>query len=111
MNGITNNPTNMAATALKIESNGRVVHLLVLSIPGEDENLDLAIHNTASDYEVIPNLTPEYGVSAKNEENYHKDLRKDAHLEGHFVPEFSTNPEWNPGVEEKESIDGENRGD
>ena len=101
----------MAATALKIEKDGKTSHLLILSIPGEDNNLDLAIHNTADDYVVLRNLTPEYGVSSKTEENYHKDLRVDAQIAGHFVPEFSTNREWNPGVEEKESTDGENRGD
>lgn len=111
MTGITNNLISMAATALKIEKDGKVSHLLFVSIPGEDENLDLAIHYTGEDYVILKNLTPEYGVSAKSEEVYHRNLRVDANVAGHFVPEFSTNPEWNPGVEEKESTDGENRGD
>lgn len=101
----------MAATALKIERSGKISHFLMATLPGET-GTDLAFHTTDDKYEINPNLEPKYGVSEKSEDQYHKDLRIDAKKAGEFVPEFSTNPEWNP-VEEEEAKDGagENRGE
>lgn len=101
----------MAATALKIEKGGKTYHFLMVTVPGE-KGTDLAFHGTNDRHEINPEIQPEYGVSEKDEDHYHKDLRIDAKKAGEFVPEFSTNPEWNP-VNEEEAKDGagENRGE
>lgn len=40
---------------------------------------------------------PTEGTHVDNEELYHKTLREEAEKRGHYVPEESTNSEWNPG--------------
>jgi hypothetical protein len=102
---------NMAATALKIKQGDKTYHFLMVTIPGE-KGTDLAFHTTNDKYEIDSKVEPQYGVNAKDEDQYHKDLRVDAEKAGEFIPEFSTNPEWNP-VDEEEAKDGagENRGE
>lgn len=97
----------MAATALKITKGEQTYHLLMVTVKGEN-GTDIAIHNVKSDYIIEQGSKPEYGVSNKEEDLYHKDLRVDALKAGHFMPEFSTNPEWNP-VQEEEAKDGDGK--
>lgn len=96
----------MATTALKIVKNEQEQRLLFMTVSRQDgRGLDVDIFK--ADNEFMPEGTPSLGVSEiVDEAEYHKALRANALQEGHFVPEFSTNPEWNPGyVEEVPSED------
>ncbi len=99
----------MAATALKIKGH----ETFITSVPTAN-GVDLDLHVTGKDFKPIPGVAPALGYDERNEETYHRELRLHYHKEGCFVPEFSTNPEWNPGYVEigKETEDGigENRG-
>jgi hypothetical protein len=44
-------------------------------------------------------------IHEHDEETYHKELRKQASEKGHFVPEESTDYEWNPGYNPENDID------
>lgn len=91
----------MATTALKIVKNGQEERLLFMTVPREDgRGLDVDIFKATDEF--MPEGTPSLGISEMvDEAEYHKALRDNALKEGHFVPEFSTNPEWNPGYVEE----------
>lgn len=91
----------MATTALKITKNGQEQRLLFMTVPrGDGRGLDVDVFKATAEF--MPEGTPSLGVSEMvDEEAYHKALRDNAFKEGHFVPEFSTNPEWNPGYVEE----------
>lgn len=79
----------MAATALNVDGKK------VLAVTTMDEKgLVVQLHDTTGDFQPIGN--PEGFLRSESEEEYHRNLRKDAHAKGHFVKERSTNPEWNP---------------
>lgn len=96
----------MATTALKLENPGqdsvRVKFMTVyIEAPAKDGNdtklfLDVEVH--LCDEEFIPQGRTSKTVQDRSEEEYHKDLRKQAAEKGHFVAEESTNPEWNPVI-------------
>jgi len=83
----------MATTAVLI--NGQ--KMLFMTVPREDGRLDVDIFLANEDY--LPTGTPSIGVSpeVETEEVYHKRLRKDAYEKGHYLPEGSTDREWDPG--------------
>jgi len=79
----------MAATALNV--NGKKV----LAVTTKDEiGLVVQLYNTEGEFS--PTGEPESCVRSETEEEYHRNLRKDAKEKGHFVKEYSTNSEWNP---------------
>src|SRR6188768_2693786 len=101
----------MAATALKKKVGEETTYIMIVSLPSE-EGVDLALHLTGPDYKIDSTKRPEYGVDKRDEETYHRSLRIGASKVGHFVKDFSTNPEWNPEevLEGKEQDGvGENR--
>ena len=83
----------MATTALKVVKEGLAVRTKFMTVQN-DGFLDVDIFHC--DEKFKPLGKPTMGVCDGNEENYHKDLRIKAKAKGHFVPEQSTNPEWNP---------------
>ena len=91
----------MATTALKIKKGDSEIRVKFMTVD-KTEYVDVDIYQCNEDF--IPIGAPEMGVDARTEEQYHRDLRKEASERGQFVPEQSTNPEWN----NKEVSDGEN---
>jgi hypothetical protein len=83
----------MPCTAIKFKKEGRDIRLKFMTVPNGD-HLDIDVF--ACDDNFIPVAGPEMTTMLMNEENYHRNLRKDAHEKGQFVKEESTNPEWNP---------------
>lgn len=93
----------MATTAIKTTKNGKELNTLFMTVQRPDGNCDVDIYPANENFE--PLGTASLGVCIKNEESYHKELRKQALEHGHFVPDFSTNPEWHPSYAEKEYLD------
>lgn len=101
----------MATTSLKIKNTeGTDVNLMFLTSQlGEDI---ITVNVYKADEEFNPQGTASVSIAKfPSEEAYHKELRKDAIDKGHFIPEYSTNPEWNPGYVESNDDDHEFQGD
>ena len=81
----------MATTALKIDGH----NMLFMTAPREDGNCDVDVY--LADDSFMPMGQGSISAVKMTEEVYHKDLRRLASEQGHFVKDFSTNPEWNPG--------------
>lgn len=58
------------------------------------EHLSIDIYQCDEDWKEVGK--PTEGTHLLDEEKYHKELRKEASIRGHFVKEHSTNPEWSP---------------
>ena len=86
----------MATTAIKITREDGPNHLLFMTASTE-AGIDVDV--SLADGDFIPLGTTSLGISPKHqdEESYHRTLRQQAHEKGQFVPDYSTNPEWNPG--------------
>jgi hypothetical protein len=92
----------MATTALSIkQEDGSEQRLLFMTTPTEN-GVDVDIHLADSDF--MPTGTPSIGIDKKQEEEYHKQLRKEASEKGQFVKDHSTNPEWNPDYKPEEDV-------
>jgi hypothetical protein len=93
----------MATTSLKIDGN----HLMFMTVTRPDGHCDVDVYLASEDF--VPMGKPSLSAVKMTEEEYHKDLRRLASEQGHFVKDFSTNPEWNPGylppVEDAEIIE------
>lgn len=92
----------MSTTALRIQGK----NMLFMTVPLVK---GLAVDIFMADENFEPTGTPSIGVSEYlDEETYHRQLRLEATAKGQFVPEYSTNPELNPGyVESEEPIDSD----
>lgn len=101
----------MATTSLKIKStDGTDVNLMFLTSQMGEELIVVNIYK--ADEEFNPQGTASVSVAQfPSEEAYHTELRKGAIEKGHFVPDYSTNPEWNPGYVEPQDDDYEFQGD
>jgi hypothetical protein len=87
----------MPTTALKItKEDGTVNHIMMMTAP-TPTGIDIDIQLTDANY--MPVGKPSLGAMAKDEKEYHVELRKVSHEKGHFVPEYSTNPEWNENLD------------
>lgn len=89
----------MATTAIEItreDGPNRLLFMTAQTEAGIDVDVSLA------DGDFMPLGKTSLGMSPKHsdEESYHRSLREQAHEKGQFVPEYSTNPEWNPGYVE-----------
>jgi hypothetical protein len=60
------------------------------------------------DEDFIPSSDGSRTIDERSHEEYHKMLRVEAIEKGHFIPEQSTDPQWNPGYIEpvEEEADG-----
>lgn len=74
---------------------------------GDSTKLFLNIEVYLCDENFIPQGTTSKTIMDRDEEDYHRDLRKQAHEKGHFVPEESTDPEWNPNYVKPEEDNNE----
>jgi len=88
---------NMAVTSLRIDKDGVITHLMMMTAP-TPAGVDIDVQLT--DAEFMPVGKPSLSAMAKDEEEYHRELRTASHEKGHFVPEHSTNPEWNDHLTE-----------
>lgn len=85
---------NMATTAIKITGpDGSVKRAKFMTVP-QGIHCDVDVYACNEDF--VPIGEPSIGVSEMDEPEYHIKLRKEADAKGQFVPEESTNPEWNP---------------
>jgi hypothetical protein len=92
----------MAVTTIKTKKDQEDVILMFMTIPkNEGVGIDIDIFLADNDYE--PYGKPSFGTDPRNEEEYHKELRKQASERGEFIPEASTHPEWNAGYVEPEN--------
>jgi hypothetical protein len=99
----------MAVTALQIGD----VRIKFMTVPGEPITSDdgtstksfLQVELYTCDEEFIPQGMASKSIHEHDEETYHKELRKQASEKGHFVPEESTDYEWNPGYNPENDID------
>lgn len=92
----------MATTALIVkEENGNEVRMLFMTVATKD-GVDVDIF--LADEEFLPKGTPSLGIDPKQEEEYHRLLRKEASERGQFVESHSTNPEWNPNYKPEEDV-------
>ena len=92
----------MATTALRIMKDGIEHRLLFMTVP-TPTGVDVDIYPADEDF--IPEGTASIGANNQQEHEYHIKLRKEASEKGQFVPEYSTNPEYNPGyIEPAEEI-------
>jgi len=63
----------------------------------QDFAVNLSVDVYTCDENWIPKGEPMQGTHTDDEEKFHRELREEASKRGHFVPEQSTDPEWNPG--------------
>lgn len=92
----------MAVTTIKTKKDQEDVILMFMTSPKKEgeHGIDVDIFLANEEYE--PFGKPSLGIDMRNEEEYHKELRKQASERGEFIPEASTHPEWNPGYVEPE---------
>lgn len=91
----------MATTAIKITAPNGVVNRLKFMTVSQGIHCDVDVFTCNDDF--IPIGTPASGVSAFDEPEYHIKLRKEADAKGQYVREESTNSEWDPEKQPKES--------
>ena len=84
----------MPTTAILIKGKDEKETRLKFMTLFRDGFLDIEVH--LCDEEFIPFGNTSRSMDKITDEEYHKKLRKEASDKGHFVPEESTNPEWNP---------------
>lgn len=93
----------MPTTALKVgEQRIKFITMgseLIKSKDGTREKSFLNIELRICDEDFIPVGPGSISVHEDDEETYHRNLRAQAHEKGHFVPEESTDHEWNPGYD------------
>lgn len=101
----------MATTALKIKSeDNSETKLMFMTAQVGESVIVVSIYKTDDEYNPVGTASVSV-AQFPSEEDYHKELRKQAHEKGQFVPDYSTNPEWNPGYVEPTSDDYEFQGD
>jgi hypothetical protein len=79
----------MPQTCLRIRDKN-----IVFITQQQEKALYIALYS--ADEEFKPMGPPQESIHEDPEETWHKNLRRDASEKGHYVPQFSTNPEWNP---------------
>ncbi len=87
--GFLDKTYNMPQTALTIKDK----NIVIITQQFDEE---LSINAYSADHNFMPLGEPVLSSLKINEEEYHKTLRKDANIHGHYVKGYSTNPEWNP---------------
>lgn len=60
-----------------------------------NEHLSIDVYQCDIDWNPMGQAT--LGTHIDDEETYHRKLREESSKRGHFMPEYSTNPEWSPG--------------
>lgn len=90
----------MACTGLLIPSLTGKMRLKFMTLPHE-EGVEVDVQMCDDNF--IPSTRIALFIDPRDEETYHKDLRKEANEKEQFVSSESTDPHWNIGyVEETE---------
>ncbi len=84
----------MPVTALKIVKGETVTRTKIMTLPGQESGVIIDAY--ACNEEFIPIGKPLQSTDTRDEELYHRELRKEAQKNGHFISEESSNSEWNP---------------
>jgi hypothetical protein len=92
-------PKTMPCTALKIVKDGVENRIKFIS-QQQQTFTELLVYKCDQDFKVEGQ--PEHNASEMDEETYHRQLRVQSQKHGHFIPEESTNPEWNPDYKPEE---------
>lgn len=87
----------MPCTAIRIKKDDKIIRLKFITVAHEIYT-DVDVYQCNEEF--IPVGKPEMGVHKSLEHDYHTELRSEAAKLGQFVPEESTNPEWNPNIGE-----------
>ncbi len=94
----------MPVTAIKTDSDKLKFMTItmepVLSDDGKTTKNFISIELMRCDDDFMPIGVGSKSIDARDEETYHKELRLAATIQGQYVPEESTDPQWNPGYEE-----------
>ena len=90
----------MATTAIRITKDGNISRLKFMTV-WNGQFLDVDVYHC--DEKFLPTGTPLQGVDPREEKEYHMELRKESKARGQFVPEESTNNEWNEEIDESGS--------
>lgn len=100
----------MATTSLKIKApDGSDTRLSFMTSEAGEKIMLVNIYKTDEDFNPVGTASVSVSEHA-SEEEYHRELRKQASEKGHFVPDYSTNPEWNPDYKPQDD-DHEFQGD
>ena len=93
----------MATTAIQIGD----IKMKFMTLPahltneeGVKQFLDITLYQCDEDF--IPTGQSSHSMHEDDEETYHRTLRLQATEKGHYVPEESTDPQWNPNYIEPE---------
>ena len=85
----------MPATSIMI-MNGEAYHrLMFITQQTDEEGFTVSIYRCNEEF--LPMGEAVTKDLLGSEVDYHKSLRKDSIEKGHFMSDYSTNPEWNPG--------------
>jgi hypothetical protein len=96
----------MALTSLEIDQKG-TIHRLQFITEQHPTGLYVAVQSCTEKW--IPIGAPSETTDIRDEETYHRELRIESIAHGTYVPQYSTDPQWNPGAkaEDYEIQDGE----
>lgn len=90
----------MAMTSLSIPvEDGLVQNLMFSTLPTTMNPEVLGVTIYVCNEEFIPQKIIQTTIDKRSEEEYHTQLRQEAHKKKHFVSQHSTNPEWNEKLE------------
>jgi hypothetical protein len=89
----------MALTSLEMEQNGKM-HRLQFMTEQHPTGLYVAVQSCTDKW--IPIGPPSETTDIRDEETYHRELRIDSVKHGTYVPQYSTDPQWNPGADPKD---------
>jgi len=92
----------MPLTSIKLDWNGTERRLQFIT---EQHETGLYVAVQACNEEWKPVTPPTETTDVRTEEVYHRELRLEASKQGNFVPQYSTNPEWNPGYIEAQDAE------
>ena len=90
----------MPVTALEVPKGDNIVKIMFITTQTSENEVYLDLYTC--DEQFIPSGEPIRKIIETDEYTYHTKLRNDAITHGHFRPDYSTNPEWNPGYVEPE---------
>lgn len=96
----------MPCTAIKItKDDGTTVRIKFMTV-GNPGHIDIDLYHCNEEF--IPIGEPLMSQVEGDEESYHKKLRLEASEKNQFVPEESTDRDWNPGYIEPPENETEN---
>lgn len=86
----------MATTSVRMPWRDGTVRNLQFVTEQFETGLYVAVHICDQNWVYIDKW-PGQTTDPRTEEEYHRELRSSSSQQGHFVPQYSTDPEWNPG--------------